>query len=102
MKGNGRVRLFPLGQVVATPGVLEALQKHTEGSLEAYCAHFVDRHAQGDWGQVCPEDKTANDNSVLNGSRILSAYLLPDGVTKIWLITEADRSATTLLLPGEY
>ena len=103
MKRNGRVRLFPLGQIVATPGALAELQKHTQGSLEAYCGHFINRHAHGDWGEVlCAEDKALNDQAVLNGSRILSAYLLPDGKTKIWLITEANRSVTTLLLPNEY
>jgi hypothetical protein len=101
MKTNGRMRLFALGQVVATPGVLAEMKKHT-ASLETLCAQYLDRHAHGDWGELCAEDKAANDQAVLEGSRIFSAYLLPDEQTKFWLITEADRSVTTFLLPAEY
>jgi hypothetical protein len=102
MKPNGRLRLFELGEVVATPGLLAEMQKHTEGSLETLCAQYLDRHASGDWGELCAEDKAANDRAVIEGSRIFSAYLLPDNQTKFWLITEADRSVTTFLLPSEY
>ena len=101
-KDNGRVRLFPLGQIVATPGALAALSKHMQDSFEAYCHQFLERHASGDWGEALgDEDKAANDRAVQEGTRILSAYLLPDGV-KLWLITEWDRSVTTILLPSEY
>jgi hypothetical protein len=97
---EGRVskeaRLFSLGQIVATPGALQALEK--AGQL---ASHFLVRHALGDWGDLCDEDKTANDEALADDLRILSAYRLEDG-TKIWVITECDRSATTVLLPQEY
>jgi len=88
--------LFALGQVVATPGALTALEE-----AEQTPAEFLDRHRIGDWGELGEEDKQENELSVQKGFRILSAYILNTGV-KIWLITEADRSATTFLLPEEY
>jgi hypothetical protein len=88
--------LFPLGQVVATPGALEALEEASQTVFE-----FLQRHQTGDWGTVPEEDKAENDFSVTRYLRILSAYELNTGV-KIWLITEADRSVTTFLLPAEY
>ena len=88
--------LFELGQVVATPGALRALQK-----AEQLPAEFLDRHVAGDWGDLDAEDKRENEFSVRNGFRILSAYTTAAG-EKIWIITEADRSATTFLLPEEY
>jgi len=87
---------FPLGQVVATPGALEALEATGDNA-----ADYLTRHVTGDWGDLEAEDKQENELSVEKGFRILSAYHLSDG-TKIWLITEADRSVTTLLLPSEY
>ena len=87
---------FPFGQLVATPGALDALERTGQSPLE-----FLGRHASGDWGEVCEADKKENDFSVRNGFRLLSAYRLRDG-TKLWIITEADRSATTILLPEEY
>ncbi len=87
---------FSLGQVVATPGALEVLQQ-----AERDPAEFIARHITGDWGDLEDEDKQENELSVEQGFRILSAYKLDDN-TKIWIITEADRSATTLLLPSEY
>lgn len=87
---------FPLGQIVATPAALEALKKAGQSASE-----FISRHASGDWGIVCEEDKNANEASLKDGSRILSAYRLSDGI-KIWIITEADRSSTCILLPEEY
>ena len=92
----GSTPLFRLGQVVATPGALEALQAAGQDPLE-----LLKRHQSGDWGEVPPEDKQENDFSVQQGFRILSAYTLNTGV-KLWLITEADRSASTFLLPSEY
>ena len=64
-------------------------------------ADFLARHQQGDWGEVCDEDKQENEYSVTKRLRILSAYRTSKGV-KLWVITEADRSATTILLPDEY
>ena len=87
---------FALGQVVATPGALAALQEARQSPLE-----LLRRHQTGDWGNVPPEDAQENELSVEQGFRILSAYTLTTGV-KIWLITEADRSASTFLLPSEY
>lgn len=85
-----------LGRVVATPGALEALQQSGQAPAE-----FLNRHVCGDWGDVCDEDRALNDQALIDGSRILSAYHLKDG-TKIWIITEADRSSTCILLPEEY
>jgi hypothetical protein len=88
--------LFPLGRTVATPGALDALEE--AGQLPA---EFLRRHQTGDWGELCEADKKENDFSVTNGFRILSAYRTKAGA-KIWLISEWDRSATTILLPSEY
>ena len=82
--------------IVATPGALEALERSGETP-----ATFLHRHVVGDWGDVDEDDRAENDLSVKEGFRILSAYHLRDG-TKIWIITEADRSSTTILLPSEY
>ena len=87
---------FLLGQLVATPGALKALEEASQNPLE-----FLSRHQHGDWGELGDEDKKENDFSVLNNFRILSAYILTTRV-KIWIITEADRSVTTILLPDEY
>jgi len=87
---------FPVGQVVATPGVLSALSSNRQSPLD-----LLRRHERGDWGDLDQEDKAANNRALKEGSRILSAYRLKDK-TRVWLITEADRSATTLLLPEEY
>jgi hypothetical protein len=84
--------LFPLGLVVATPGAIE---------LGINLSPFLRRHQCGDWGDLDAEDKAENIFSLQNGLRILSAYQAPDGA-KFWIITEADRSATTVLLPSEY
>jgi len=87
---------FPLGKTVATPGALDALEKSGHSPAE-----FIARHVHGDWGELCQEDAQLNDEALVDGSRILSAYTTNDG-EKIWLITEADRSSTCLLLPSEY
>lgn len=87
---------FPLGQVVATPGAMEALR---ESGTEA--TNLLTRHSRGDWGELDDHDRHENEVSVSEGFRILSAYTLSTGV-KLWVITEADRSVTTLLLPEEY
>jgi len=92
---SGRLPLS-LGQVVATPGALAALDQADMTPLP-----LLVRHARGDWGDLDDEDRQANDDAVRNGGRVLSAYHLPTG-EKLWIITEADRSSTTLLLPSEY
>ncbi len=86
--------LFQPGQIVATRGALSVLSR--EDVMEALC-----RHLSGDWGDLSTEDKQENDFAVNNGFRILSSYTSQKGV-KFWIITEADRSATTVLLPEEY
>lgn len=85
---------FALGQLVATPGVLE-LVTHDE------ITRALNRHLCGDWGDVCREDSEANDEALVNGLRLLSVYKATNG-TKFWIITEHDRSVTTVLLPSEY
>jgi hypothetical protein len=87
---------FPLGRILATPGALEVL-----GECGQQASEFFSRHAAGDWGDIHPEDIGLNEQALLHGSRLMSVYQTNDG-TKVWLITEADRSATTLLLPEEY
>ena len=89
-------RRLKLGQIVATPGALEAFTSSEQGPME-----FLNRHIKGDWGEVDAEDWQANDRAVVEGTRIISAYRTKTG-DKLWVITESDRSATTLLLPSEY
>jgi hypothetical protein len=91
---NDKPVQFELGGITATPGVLGSIsQKEMLDALE--------RHAAGDWGEVDENDKRANDNALRDGTRLLSAYVTKSG-TKLWIITEADRSSTTVLLPDEY
>ena len=87
---------FPLGQIVATPGALEALQRAGQSPLE-----FLARHVRADWGEVCEEDRRENDLALQQGFRLLSVYTTKAG-ERLWLITEADRNLTTLLLPADY
>ncbi len=87
---------FALGGVVATPAALQAFADAEENYLP-----YLMRHAGGDWGDVCPEDASANDEARDAGERIISAYNLRCG-TRVWIITEADRSSTCILLPEEY
>ncbi|HYW38269.1 MAG TPA: hypothetical protein VE957_09165 [Terriglobales bacterium] len=89
--------LFPLGQVVATPGALAALEKSGQEPHE-----FLSRHVQGEWGDLCEEDRKGNQLSLERGFRLLSSYRTNAGDAKVWVITEADRSVTTILLPEEY
>jgi hypothetical protein len=89
--------LFLLGKTVATPGAIEAL--NTEG---VSARELLERHVGGDWGDLSEDDRSENELSVKEGFRILSAYTLPRTGVRLWIITEADRSVTTLLLPDEY
>jgi hypothetical protein len=86
--------LFNPGTIVATPGALDLAQQGI--NLRAY----LTRHLQGDWGDLCAEDKAETNRSLRLGFRLLSAYETSCG--KLWIITEADRSVTTFLLPEEY
>jgi hypothetical protein len=92
-KSNG---LFPLGKTLLTGGAIEALEDAGQSANE-----FLSRHQQGDWGDVDEWDWGQNDSSARSDCRILSAYRTGNDV-KLWVITEADRSATTVLLPSEY
>lgn len=87
---------FPLGQIVVTPGALSALSASRQSPTP-----FLIRHVLGDWGELDQDDCAENERSLIHGWRVLSAYTLANG-TKIWIITEADRSVTTILLPPEY
>lgn len=112
-QGNARRVRFPLGRY-ATPGALSLLAEirdagkpysvqHTaqaEDPMALVLAH-VGRHSTGDWGDVEREDWAANDDALVNGGRLFSTYQLT-AAARVWIITEADRSATTVLLPDEY
>ncbi|MHB9080396.1 MAG: type I restriction endonuclease subunit M [Pirellulaceae bacterium] len=87
-------RKLPLGQIVITRSALYSLP-----SQDVHAA--LRRHAAGDWGDVNEDDSQANESALVDGSRLFSAYHATDG-TKFWIITEADRSATTILLPEDY
>lgn len=95
-KRNERKPLFLLGRVVGTPGAIEAL-----GRAGQEAAELLVRHVTGDWDNLPKEDREENERSVDKGLWVFSAYELSTGV-KIWVITEWDRSVTTLLLPQEY
>jgi hypothetical protein len=86
---------LPLGRVVATPGALKLL---TEARVHPF--DLLARHATGDWGDLCTFDRRQNEIALRDGLRVLSSYEIPAG--RVWIITEADRSITTILLPEEY
>jgi hypothetical protein len=86
---------LPLGRVVATPGALNLLSEIGEDPFD-----FLARHASGDWGELCAFDRRQNEIGLRAGYRVLSSY--PVGRERVWIITEADRSVTTILLPEEY
>src|SRR5712692_312127 len=87
---------FEPGQIVATPGAFDALRASGDDPL-----NYLTKHLAGDWGEVDPVDRRENELSVIHGFRILSSYTTSKG-TRFWIITEADRSVTTFLLPEEY
>ncbi len=86
---------FPLGRVVATPGALRLLEETGEDPLL-----LLARHQAGDWGELDEQDRRENALSLRHGWRLVSRYPVGEGV--VWIITEADRSYTTILLPEEY
>ena len=86
---------FELGQIVATPAVLEHLERHGVNASE-----YLNRHVRGDWGDVPSEDAKENDFAVTRRLRLLSSYTIAG--ERVWIITEADRSSTCLLFPSEY
>ena len=94
-KTSSKTIRLPLGHVVATPGALDVVRDHGLDVIS-----LLHRHRAGDWGAVSDHDAQANDHAVAYGARVLSAYETAGG--RLWIITEADRSATTVLLPSEY
>jgi hypothetical protein len=90
------IPLFSPGTIVATPGALALLEETKKSPSE-----FLSRHLRGDWGDLCQEDRAENELSLKHEFRLLSSYLVTETDT-LWIITEADRSVTTLLLPSEY
>ena len=93
---NGTGPKFELGSVVATPGAIELLVGAGRSPVE-----FIARHQNCDWGELDEHDRLVNEQALLHGGRLLSSYIV-SGDQRLWLISEADRSATTLLLPSEY
>jgi hypothetical protein len=89
--------MLPLGQLMATPGALAELERSGTTAMQ-----YILRHESGDWGDVCAEDARANRDALKHGMRILSVYFLPGTNVKIYVITEHDRSCTTLLLAADY
>jgi hypothetical protein len=94
-KRQAELVTFDLGYLFTTPGALRALV-----GLGMAPIQLIARHAAGDWGDLCEEDRQVNAQALADGSRLLSAYEIQGA--KFWVITEADRSATTVLLPSEY
>jgi hypothetical protein len=95
------MKKFDLGQTVATPAALKAISE--AGQTPDF---FLDKHIQGDWGEVDDDDRNANDEALVDGSRLLSAYRTLKG-ERLWVITEAtddegQRAATTIIRPEEY
>ena len=95
MNHNHYIPLFTLGRIVATPAARDTL-----GELHYSPLDLLRRHMSGDWVEMASEDQQSNREALVEGDRIFSAYTL-QGI-KFWVITEADRSATTILLPSEY
>ncbi|MBK1719166.1 hypothetical protein [Thiocystis violacea] len=88
--------LFPLGRLLATPHAVQVLATHNVDTLS-----LLQRHVQGDWGELDPADVQANQDALHDGARLFSSYRLSEAV-RVWIITEADRSATTVLMPEDY
>ena len=86
---------LPLGKVVATPGALKLLSEMGEDLFS-----YIARHATGDWGDLCAFDRRQNEIALRDGYRVFSSYDV--SAERVWVITEADRSVTTILLPEEY
>lgn len=101
---NARFPKFPLGQTCLTAGVNDLATEEGLAFLSSIQVLFY-RHMCGDWGDVCDEDKQMNNEALIGGGRLLSSYELTDSSERkhtVWIITEADRSVTTMLFPSEY
>ena len=96
--------IFNTGQIVATRGVYDLACENPD--FAQFIQKSLNRHVKGDWGDVDEEDKQTNDYDLKHGMRVLSAYnddrFPKNGIATIWIITEADRSATTILFADEY
>lgn len=95
--GRGNTRRFPIGRPVITPAARAALDA---AGIPAVL--LLARHANCDWGELSIEDLAANELALITDKRLLSSYTLPGGAGAVWIITEADRSVTTILLPDDY
>ncbi len=91
---------FKTGRLVATQGINMFI--NSEAWNHIWVDQCLQRHKLGDWGELEPEDIEANNDALIHGDRLFSSYMTDEGGTKIWIITEADRSSTTILLPHEY
>lgn len=98
-RGEHMGNKFPMGQMMMTRGVADLAASNE--AFAKFVTQSLQRHSQGDWGNLCDEDKKENELSLKQGFRLLSAYEA-DNLPKIWIITEADRSVTTVLFPDEY
>jgi len=90
---------FDLGQLVVTRGVNEFMSDN--GMFTMHVSTSLKRHMSGDWGELCDEDRVSNEAALLDGERLFSVYK-KEGLPPIWIITEWDRSVTTVLFPDEY
>ncbi|WP_037409817.1 hypothetical protein [Candidatus Solirubrobacter pratensis] len=94
--------MFPLGQTVMTPGAQEIMERlDPDGNVQRYASGLLDRHVSGDWGDVDEQDRGTNENALKHDGRLMSVYGT-DFATKLYVITEADRSVTTILTPRDY
>lgn len=91
---------FELGTVVVTAAVDSAMKRNRK--FETFVLTSLGRYMNADWGDTCAEDRKTNDNALKNGERILAVYIYPKSEIRIWIITEWDRSVTTILFPSEY
>lgn len=96
---SNKRELFPIGNTLMTRGVKMLLDENTLVP-KLITNDIISRHASGDWGDVDEEDSATNDRAIKNGDRLVSSYTISG--EKVWVITEADRSSTTVLLPSEY
>lgn len=91
---------FDLGRLVITNGISDKMADDV--NFVAFIHTSLNRYVACDWGDVCDEDKQTNDSAIIDGERILAVYIYPKDGTKVWIITEWNRSATTILFPSEY
>lgn len=93
-------RKFELGQTVVTAAIDKRMK--LDWGFAAFVQMSLERYVQGDWGDTCEEDKQTNEDALRDGERLLAVYIYPKTGRKIWIITEWDRSATTILFPEDY